>query len=420
MIVMMSQTTKFAFIIWLSSVYYYILLAALTKAGVLLFTASGIANRIWAVTILIFFINYVIRGYLHHYKYFLFILFYIALGIFNGNNINNIIADFVLLSLPLIFYEYARKRLSITRLQEFLRQYGRYITYAILVSLVLQYGFRIPFKAPDIILLFLVLLVAIVYPRRRRAVSLKVGAMLFLAYLQMGKIFVVQLASLPLLLPKRKVLRLGFLTIVLAGGLLLTKNLWIERPNIQRGLALIESIRPENIYAVAATAYNPVIVYSYLDWSTARRISEFISVWEDLRNSGLSLMIGNGLGGTVEIIRGVDMAYGNFTELRYLHLAISFILNKFGIVGLFISLMLLARLFRLYRRGAKKIKTYYPHNYYAYITIAYYLVFLIIGALFTFSNFVKIPMIGVVLYILTAAACLPETFKGEGTWRSTN
>jgi hypothetical protein len=172
--------------------------------------------------------------------------------------------------------------------------------------------------------------------------------------------------------------------------------------SFKRGVELIEKTNFPELFSIPTMLTlnkNPVYVFELTDMSSAHRLYEFFRVVQTINENFFTFVFGKGLGGGINLSNTLDgSVLGSHQEgvndVRVVHLGLSYVLLKFGWLGLIIfiagSIVMIRKI--LLNILQRKSDTLYVYS----------ILFLIlyVNAFFTFGSYAKLPMVGICIFVL--------------------
>jgi len=397
------RLNKTALLLWFITISHSLIVVAFQLSGVFRFTAAGYANRIWALLVIIFFLQEVSHVLLKPKWPFISILLLILLGIVNGNQFTHITADFMLLFLPLIFFTYGKKIFSQDdkNIQRIFKNYLVLNIFSVFIIVIPARAFGL-FVQPDYLFISAALIVIIFNSKLIHMFSAIVGQIFIGALFATTKTYLIQLvAAIVLALPLRQILRILMiiLVIIIIGNLVQKYNIISQIDSLNKMKLLVNKTKIMNVTSI--TDFSGTSSFNYVDISTAQRIFELSRTSEYIQENFAKSIIGMGLGGSIDISETLDKSVlrshvnANLGEIRVVHLGITYSLLKGGIIGLFLYVCFIIWLFFMSFRLIIKIRQSKIGFWVtvATITLAMYL----LGSIFTFSNYFKMPGLWIML-----------------------
>jgi hypothetical protein len=165
-----------------------------------------------------------------------------------------------------------------------------------------------------------------------------------------------------------------------------------------------------SIDRVKAGLINPDSLFATMaDQSSAHRIFEYVKVQQAISNNIGTLIFGLGLGGSVDMSGSKDKSvlgtYGEtISNVRVFHLMLVYMLAKFGLLGIVFTII---GIFWLAKQLLWNIRHY---NLIQLIAVCY-LLSVSVGIFVTFSVWIKQPLVGVMIWILSKRSQLIEIKK---------
>ena len=408
-----------AIILFLLVVVQPLISFSLQIQGTFVFAAAKVANRIWAaiVLIVIFFVITNIKkldAVIIKFKSFLFsfsiisiILMGLIWGFLVGNNISYITADLVLiLILPILYTLFALNICSkgIYKIIKFLSDYLRIsILFTVLVTLPLFFvGYLV---RTDFVIVSAFVLAMLFFESRKNFLKNFLIMLIIILLLVMGesKILILQILLCLLINLFKNVKKLVkyviyfVLIFLIIFGLFeeSVHNTWVYR----KSKLFLQSI---NVLIEKKPRIDDVLnsPFVYLDASTGHRVLELKKVIDKISESAETMLFGYGLGADISLIETQDysvaLAHGGYDALksvRVIHLGIAFVLLKLGLIGLIFYII-----FNIWL-GLKAVKLI--HNAFSYLElgVGFALLMYMLGAQFTFANYVKMPTFWILLVI---------------------
>jgi len=384
--------------------------------GVFLFAAAKIANRIWAVVILIVIIMNILnvknniaivkyKGFLFGFGVVSIIFMGLIWGILLGNRIAYIIADFVLiLFLPFLYSMFARSIYwkGRNKVERFLRDYFRInVFFTLLITLPL---FIVGYSVlVDLVFVSAIVLAILLSTKKKKVFVINIIFLIILLIIGASKTLLLQVL-LCLLVGLRRNLRKA-MQYVLFFALIsivflnlfgeIVSNSWVY----EKSRLFLQSI---NVLMEQKPRISDVLdsPFAYLDASTGQRVLELKKVIDKISHSAETMLLGYGLGADISLVETQDfsvaLSHGGYDALksvRVIHLGIAFILLKLGLVGLVLYIT-----FNIWLalRAVKLIQNSFS---YLDLGIGFALLMYILGAQFTFANYLKMPTFWILFVI---------------------
>ncbi len=352
------NTKKVSFEIFLLQIVPPTTVLVLSQRGTFHFQAAAVGNRVFAL-LSMFWIARELWLWVKQtrvpkflFVFGLYLLLWTLLGVAHGNTWNNIVTDLFLLVLPLGFALGGRRVVisGYERLKDVFQRYFIYnLLYFVVVTIPGLYILKLPQVLPDVGWLVAGFVALWFAPLKFGSV---LGGVVGVGALFLGsgyKNVLLQAASgflTGIIRPPRdylgivyRVFSLLFVTLVLVGFFFIYLHLGRKRNSINP--ILVSKVRrfTESVVQIIEfprESWNEPFVY--LDLSTGERIYELHQVIDMLKASPVRLLVGQGLGGTVDLGEtkdpGVYQSHIDLNHVRVVHLGISWVLLKGGCIGL--------------------------------------------------------------------------------------
>lgn len=137
----------------------------------------------------------------------------------------------------------------------------------------------------------------------------------------------------------------------------------------------------------------------FKDMSTGHRIYEARRVLEEFKNSNIySNLLGNGFGATIDLSETNDVAVTNsnsdLTKVRHIHIGLFAVLHRFGLIGVFIYLIFIIKLFQSCRNVLLNL------NDYTMVLSALYIIVILFDSFISFPHMMSNFMFWLIAFIM--------------------
>jgi len=377
------------------------------------FWVSYYVNRFWALLVILPF-SLLALDYLLLFHGFSYPLFFVLLlgisavyGVLCGNKFSYILADFTLLFSPILFYILSQKYLKKSNIKTLIKW-----LFHINLVLGLLAIIGIPIGYEPILLLSGILL-CFVFPALskyffEKSLSKYILAIIVSAFCLFGRgsnktqLLQVTIIMAYLLIIRfyRKRVSLKFIrnfTIITA--LIVVSGIFGMHYKYRSYRLLEHFFQTFSVEKTISNWDNPDNLFNILGQSTGHRIFELIKVEQTIRYNIMTTFFGFGLGGSVDMSGSKDetvlSTYGeSISNVRVFHLMPVYMLAKFGLMG--IITMLIGIIW-----FAKYLFWNFKHFDLIKLFAVSYLLAVAFGAFITFSFWIKYPLVGIMIWILS-------------------
>ena len=385
------------------------------------FSALGVANKVFGVIISALFISEVLISVAYRVRLSLiaialtaYLILMSLYGYFLGNDITNIISDLILLLSPLTFYIYGARRRQQTAHVEKL---AGGIIYGYFLMSVLFFVFI--FAPANLLLsteqaradfpMMMGLYFIFIFRGRPIIKILSFGGLIFTVFASGYKLaLLLVVVDLVIVLfvwifqRTDMVTKLVRIVTILVSGFIVAVLVPIAiadslaNPQLSQN-TLIRKIK--NFSNVVSLPINRLIIaydapFDVLDASTAERVYELKQTISANTQKSLTILFGQGLGGTVDLSGtedpGVMQAYDDLSKVKVVHLGLTWVLLKGGLIGL---LIYFAFLYKVAKYGIRLLSGQGVVRQSAGLALINYLV----GVNIVFGYWIKAPLLGVIL-----------------------
>jgi hypothetical protein len=311
-----------------------------------IFSAMGYAKRIWLLVVLLLFLRELAFLSSRTNPILIYFSFLLLLGVLNGNLIPNIAADGAVLVLPWIFLLY-----SVRLIQKNAVIHQEIFSSYFLLQLLTLYFISLPTKLIafpiDVDVPFLIATCVVSLYHARNSLYL-VGwlthfSVLFFTMFDTKSALLQSLFAILFGGGAKNIVRAAVTTIILGAIGILFIEQFSSSPAVGKLLYMITSA-DLNFSGMGPSYWkillaNPRFIFDFLDLSTAQRVFELLVVVDTISKNTITLFFGMGLGGSIDISATQDNSvlrshFGDTQSVRVLHLGVSWVLLKGGIVGL--------------------------------------------------------------------------------------
>ncbi|MDF9799718.1 hypothetical protein OKW21_004981 [Catalinimonas alkaloidigena] len=386
----LKKENKFLYFIMIQSCVAVLINLSLQFVGLHSFTAAKYVNYSFVGIFLIFYYKEFIYSILKTYCGNILLLYFIY-GLIRGNPLIFVLSDFFLLCIPVTFYVLAKQKNITFFVKQYLILFELLLIPIILCRFLFSYNFYFDYNVLLVFFLFY-----IVDQKYYKAIII----FLVLIYVySVGKIFFIQLTIIlvSFLIFNRKTFLVS-IAIFVIGILILNLQIKLQdfkstSEGLNKVYLLINSFDYKSLHLVNRLSEIPSYAFYFLDPSTAQRVYEFFLIVQKSSLSFIQLFFGQGLGGYVSMNNTGDssvvIAHQGNMEIKVFHLGISYVLCKFGLLGIITSILSC-----IYILSKAFINNVRAKTYANKFTILYLLVVLV-GISFTFSNYVKLPLFAI-------------------------
>jgi len=376
------------------------------------FFSAYYTNRFWALVVVLpaTMLAFDYLFLFHGFSIPLLLVSFLAISAFYGlllrNSPSYVLADFVLLFSPILFYLLSQKylkKVNIESLIAWLFHLNLGLGLLNMVGLPVDY---------DFVLLLVGLLLSFIFPNlskyffRKSLVKYILAITVLANYLfhpgsnktRFLQVIAITLWFLSIRLYK-KIINFKFIRNFAILTMIITFAMISGIFKQYRSYNLVKHFFGTiSLESILANWNNPDNMFSILGQSTGHRIFELIKAKQSIQRNILTTLFGSGLGSSVDMSDSKDQSvlitYGeNISNVRVFHLMPAYMLAKFGLTGIIIMLIGFGWL----------IKNLFWNLRYFDLTKLFavsYLLVVTVGALFTFSIWIKNPLTGIMVWIL--------------------
>lgn len=413
-----SKIQLIAFILFLVNQFQNIFIGvAINFFGVYDFTATNYWNRVYIIFVfIVMYYSLSIPKYFSRNKIVLiFLFFFISLYGFINNSFNDFITDFILIVLPIVFYNFFKKVFEEKEayLFDFMSTYYKLNVWIIIPVVFLR---LINFKILNIDFNYLICFSIAQIISQKKSIyinKLYIYKNIFFSFLAgIGKVIIAQ-TFLFIALRSFNLRRIHYFIFIFFLVIISVRSidkygdklstLTANAGSLPRGIDLIQKTDFAEIVKIGFSNLDylikdPAIVFTLTDPSTGQRFFELFTAISTIDKSISKKLIGLGIGGTLDQSETRDgsiaSSHDDITKVRVMHLLLTFLLAKFGYI---LTVAILIFLIYFLTKAIKIFRKTESRNFFELIG-AVGIFFYFVGGFFTVGLFLKDFMLGFYIY----------------------